>query len=240
MPKLKIDNQEVEIEEGATILDAASKAGICIPTLCYHEELSPNGSCRLCTVEVASNGVSSLVAACSYPVEEGLQVKTSSERVVESRKLAVELLLARQPHSVKIQKLAREMGVEQPSFSLEQKECILCELCVRACREVVEVDAIRFIAQGLGRNVAEPSIEVSETTCIGCGSCAYICPTEAITMADIDGTRVIDTPSGKIEHKLRKCPACGNYWIPEKQLEYIAKQSGLSTEELEVCLDCRD
>ncbi len=240
MVKITIDNQIVDAEPGSTVLDAARKAGIYIPTLCYHESLSPAGSCRVCTVEITSNGKSALTAACTYPAEEGLQVKTSSARAIKARKLAVALLLAQRPHSDRIQELADKLGIEKPSFTLEEKECILCGLCVRACHEIVGVDAISFIAQGLNRGIDQPFIRHSETRCIGCDSCAYVCPTEAITVTDADDTRTLTTPSGKIEFKLKKCKACGRYWAPEKQLDYIAKQSNQSPETFDLCPDCRD
>jgi len=240
MVKITIDNQIVEAEPSSTILDAANKVGIYIPTLCYHESLSPSGSCRLCVVEIATNGKSELTAACTYPVEEGLQVETNSEKIMKARKLAIELLLAQRPHSNRIQELARKLGIEKPSFTLAEKECILCGLCVRACHEIVGADAISFIAQGLNRDVDESFVKHSEIKCIGCDSCAYVCPTEAITVEDVGDTRTLTMPSGKIEFKLKKCKICGSYWAPEKQLEYIAKQSNVAPETFDVCLNCRD
>lgn len=240
MVKLTIDDKVVEAEEGSTILNAAEQAGIYIPTLCYHESLSPGGSCRLCTVEIIANGKRGLTTACTHPVEDGLEVRTTSEKATEARRLSVELLLAQRPHSERIQELARALGIERPSFTLKERECVLCELCVRVCREIVGVEAITFIAQGMGRGIDEPSIEVSPIKCIGCDSCAYICPTEAITVDDVGDTRIVHTPSGKIEFKLKRCKTCGNYWAPEKQLEHIAKISRTSLEEYDNCPDCRD
>ena len=240
MVKLTIDDKVVEAEEGLTILDAANKAGIHIPTLCYHESLSPIGSCRVCTVEVITDGASSLTTACSYPVEEGLKVRTNSEKVVEAQRLAVELLLAQHPHSDKIQKLARKLDIEEPSFTLKQRECILCELCVRACHEIVGVDAITFVAQGIERGIDEAAVVHSLDKCIGCDSCAYICPTDAIKVEDINDARIINTPSGKMEFKLKKCKSCGKYWAPEKQLDYIVEKWHLAPEIFDTCPDCRD
>ena len=240
MVRLTIDNQTVEAEEGWTILDAASKIGIHIPTLCYHESLSPGGSCRLCVVEITANGTSDLIAACTYPVEAGLEVRTNSERVVKARKLAIELLLAQRPHSTRLQESAKELGIDQPSFTLKEQECILCGLCVRTCREIVNVGAISFIAQGIDRDIGEPSIEVSPVKCIGCDSCAYICPTDAITVDDVGDTRILTTPSGKLEFKLKKCHTCGKYWAPEKQLDYIIKKAGLASDAFDNCPNCRE
>jgi len=240
MVKLVIDGKVVEAEEGWTVLDAANKAGIHIPTLCYHESLSPAGSCRVCTVEIANDGQSNLATACTYLVEAGLEVKTSSEKVIEARKLAVELLMAQSPHSDRIRELAKKLGIEQPSFTLKQNECILCELCVRACHEIVGVDAITFIAQGINRGVNEATVVHSPEKCVGCDSCAYICPTEAITVEDVGDTRTVSTPSGKLEFKLRRCRVCSKYWATEKELDYIVEKWHLEPELLDTCPDCRD
>lgn len=240
MIKVTIDDRVVEAEEGSTILDVAKKAGIYIPTLCYHEALSPIGSCRICCVEVITDGVSNLTTACNYLIEEGLKVRTSSEKITQARRLAVELLLAQRPHSDEIQKLAKKLGIDESSFTLKQRECILCERCVSACHEIVGADAITFITQGIERDIDEPSVEHSRIKCIGCDTCAYICPTEAITVEDVGDTRVISTPSGKLNFKLKRCKTCGKYWAPEKQLEYIIEKWHLSPDIFDTCPDCRD
>jgi len=173
-------------------------------------------------------------------VEAGLEVRTSSEKVIGARRLAVELLMAQCPHSARIEELARKLGVEEPRFVLEQRECILCDRCVRACREIVGVEAITFIAQGKDRGIDEATVVHSPEKCIGCDSCAYACPTEAITVDDSGDTRIISTPSGKLEFKLKQCQVCGKYWAPEKQLEYIIEKWNLEPEIFDTCPDCRD
>ncbi len=240
MIKLTIDNKKVAAEEGWTILDAAKQAGIRIPTLCSHESLRPAGACRVCTVEIATNGTKGLTTACDYPVEAGLKVSTTSEKVMEARRLAVELLLAQRPHSSRLQELARKLGIKQPRFILAEQECILCQLCVRTCQELVDVEAITFVAQGKDRDVAEPTVVHSLDKCIGCDACAYVCPTESITVTDIGDTRTINTPSGKLEFKLKQCQVCGKYWAPEKQLDYIIEKWHLEPELFATCPDCRD
>jgi bidirectional [NiFe] hydrogenase diaphorase subunit len=240
MVRLTIDNKIIDAEEGMTILDAASKIGIYIPTLCYHESLSADGSCRLCAVEVIANGASGLVTACTYPVAAGLKVITNSERAMAARKLALELLLAQHPHSTRLQQLAREFGIDQPSFTLKEQECILCRLCVRTCREIVGVEAITFMAQGINRGIGEATVVHSSEKCIGCDSCAYICPTNAITVKDVGDTRILTIPSGKLEFKLKECKTCGKYWAPEKQLDYIIKKANLAPDAFDICPDCRD
>jgi bidirectional [NiFe] hydrogenase diaphorase subunit len=239
MIKLTIDNKVVEVEAGVSVLNAASQAGIDIPTLCYHESLTPQGACRLCVVEVKTNGKWDLTTSCNFPVVPGLEVRTSTDRVTEARKLAVELLLAQRPHSTRIWDLAKKLGVEQPSFTLKQRECILCELCERACNELVGARAITFIAQEKGRNIEQPSVEHSEDKCVGCGSCAYACPTEAITLNDVGDTRTLSTPSGKLEFKLKKCKVCGRYWATEKELKFIIDTWHLEPDLFDTCPDCR-
>ena len=240
MVTLTIDGREVQAEEGAMILEVARAHNIYIPALCYHEEVAPYGACRLCMVEIVTNGKERLVASCLYPVEEGLMVKTNTERVMNNRRMIMELLLARCPDSEVIQELASRLGVVKPSFRLEEgnRKCILCGLCVRACEEVVGVSAISLVNRGVDRQMTTPFNDFSEA-CIGCGSCAYVCPTGAISMEDVGDTRIIDMPQVKMEFKLRKCNKCGKYWAPERQLEYIAKIAGLAPETFDVCPDCR-
>lgn len=239
MVTLTIDGQQVQAEQGATILDVARDNNIYIPSLCSHEEVTPYGACRLCLVEVAKNGRERLVASCLYPVEEGLVVNTDSARVRDNRRMIMELLLARCPDSEVIQDLARQLGVDKTPFNLEDNNCILCALCVRVCEEVVGVSAISLVNRGVSREMATPFYEPAEA-CIGCGSCAYVCPTEAIRVEDVGDTRIISMPNCKMEFKLKKCKTCGNYWAPEKQLDYIINKSDLAPEIFDNCPNCRD
>ena len=133
---LQIDAKEVEAKEGMTILEAAQDAGIYIPTLCHHEKLEPYGACRICTVEAESRGQTKLVAACLYPVEQGLVVRTRSEKVDKIRKMILELLLAHAPDSRELQGLAEEYGADKDRFEKEASFCVHCGLCVRYCAEV--------------------------------------------------------------------------------------------------------
>jgi bidirectional [NiFe] hydrogenase diaphorase subunit len=240
MVKLTIDNNPVEIEAGVSILAASAKAGIAIPALCYNEELSSAGACRICVVEIIQNGVSALTAACTHPVSDGIIIHTASEKALEARRLAVELLLAQKPHSETIHKIALSLGITKPSFDLPQNECILCRLCTRACQETVGVNAINFIAKGVARENTEAKVTWSFERCIACGSCAYVCPTQAVILQDNQGIRVLNTPSGKMEFKLKACTKCGSYFAPEKQLQHMSRISGLPLKKFDLCLDCRE
>ena len=185
MVSLIIDNQRVEVETGTTILDAAKAAGIRIPTLCHHRALAPYGGCRLCLVEIS--GRPRLAASCAYPVEEGIEVKTASSRVLKARKLTMELLLLRCPNVPKLRELAEEIGVDEAvlkRFKPDDEKCVLCGLCARVCRERMAVEAIDFINRGYKREISPPFGEFSPI-CVTCGACEVVCPTGAINLAKI-------------------------------------------------------
>jgi len=236
MVNIIIDGRNIEAEEGQTILEVAREEGIDIPTLCYHEAVSSAGACRMCVVEVGKGGRGKIVASCLYQVEEGMEVDTQSGKVLDSRRTVIELLLASCPKSEILQGMAAELGVEGTAFKSEDEDnlCILCGLCVRACDEVVGVDAISLVNRGTKREVSTPFDDPSEV-CIGCGSCHYICPTGAVKMMDENGVRKIDNWS--VEFEVVKCKTCGNYIAPRAQLDYIRDIYGVE-EDLEVCPSC--
>lgn len=175
MIALTINGLNVSVEEGTTILEAARFLGFPIPTLCHHEGLSPYGACRLCVVEIGEEPKSKLVTSCTYPVEEGLNVRTGSRRVVSARKMIIELLLASCPQSKIIQDLASAYGVRQQRFRQEHEDCILCGLCVRMCSEQMMAKAIGFRGRGTNRSIGTP-FDVQSDVCRLCGGCMYICP----------------------------------------------------------------
>jgi bidirectional [NiFe] hydrogenase diaphorase subunit len=179
---LQIDGSEVKAKDGMTILEAAQSAGISIPTLCHHEKLEPYGACRICTVEIETRGRTNLVAACLYPVEPNLVVKTRSKRVDKVRKMLLELMLAHAPDAVELQDLAKEYGADKARFEKEPSFCVLCGLCVRYCAEVKKKNAIGFVDRGVRREVAFIP-EIASKECEDCKECFPLCPTEALQAA---------------------------------------------------------
>lgn len=175
MPKLVLDGQHVEAEKGWTILDTARYYGVDIPTLCYVDGLSAYSACRLCVVEVTRGKRNRMVASCSFPVQDGIEVKTKSQRVRKARRMLIELMLASTPNSRTLQCLASEYGVTKIRFKGEDRNCLLCGLCVRICDEQMQGGAIGFARRGIDREVSMPFHQTPEA-CRECGACLYICP----------------------------------------------------------------
>ena len=186
MVNFTINGKQLQVEEGKTILEVALDQDIKIPTLCFHEELSSYGACRLCMVEIVAGGRPGLEASCLYKVTDGLEVKTDTDRVKKTRKIIFELLLARCPDSERIKKLAAEYGITETRIKLKQKEnCILCGLCVRVCAEISQRHAQSFSGRGIRRTVKTPFSKISDK-CIGCGGCAYLCPVKGLKIEEAD------------------------------------------------------
>lgn len=218
MTMLTINGTKVQAEEGYTILEVAKLYGFNIPTICYHDELTPYGACRLCMVEVDDGKRTRVVASCLYPVKEGIKVRTHTEKIVKQRKLLLELLLARCPNSKTLQDLASKMGVEQVRFKMENKDCILCGLCVRMCAEQMRGGAIGFVGRGQNREVVTPFHEASEV-CRNCGACMYICPVVELqcrgvkSPGELCNSCLVFTPPcvekhGEVMCTIESCGAC--------------------------------
>ncbi|MGB9721064.1 MAG: 2Fe-2S iron-sulfur cluster-binding protein [bacterium] len=175
MIKFKLNGLEVEVEEGTTILEACNFFGIEIPTLCYYEGLSPYGGCRLCLVEIGEGDNAKLVSSCTYPVEQGLVVRTNTKRVINARKMMIELLLSICPQSKTIQDLASKFNVRKVRFKVRNDDCILCGLCVRMCKEQMQAGAIGIVERGYKKKIATP-FDIRSDVCRLCGGCIYICP----------------------------------------------------------------
>ncbi|MBE0633820.1 (2Fe-2S)-binding protein [Candidatus Bathyarchaeota archaeon] len=182
---LEIDGNSVKAKEGLTILEVARQAGIDIPTLCYNEETEHLGGCRMCTVEVDRRGRKKTVAACSYPIEEGIKVTTRSQKIDKIRKTILELAAVGSGPDVAsdMSALSREYKADLRRFSsrlqLEATKCILCGLCVSRCKEATYDGVIGFVGRGVNRKIAQFP-ELSQA-CASCNYCYSVCPTGRIT-----------------------------------------------------------
>ena len=176
---IQIDGREVSARAGATILEAAQSVGISIPTLCHHQKLEPYGGCRICSVEIDSRGRTSVVAACLFPVEQDLVVRTRTQKIDRIRKSLLEMMLAHAPDSEQLQVLAQEYGADKDRFEKESSFCIHCGLCVRYCAEIKKKNALGFIDRGARKEINFiPEIAAKE--CWDCKECFPLCPTSAL------------------------------------------------------------
>jgi len=184
-----IDDKKVSVVRDSFLLNAIKALDIDIPVLCHHKDLTPNGTCRLCICEIEVRGRKKLVTACNYPVRSEIKVETNSDRVRQHRKVLAEMYLGRWPNVPVIKAVAAKCGVTDGSrFKSDltdenPKACILCGHCVRACEEFIQERILDFAGRGIKRHLTMPYGEVDKH-CVGCTSCAYVCPTGAIEIID--------------------------------------------------------
>lgn len=236
MIPFSIDGQPVEGREDGNVLEVALEAGFDIPRLCYHESVKSYGACRLCLVEVARKGKTRMTTACTYPVLEGMEVFTRTEKVLRARRMMIELLLAMCPGDKLIQDMAKEMGVHEVRFKKEDKDCILCGLCSRICEEVVGANAIQFARRGDRREMIPPFLGEA-MNCIACGACVVACPVDVIRMEEKEDERTI--VRWKRTLKMKQCKVCGNYFAPWFQLEKFRERAKLQKDFFDLCYTCR-
>lgn len=206
MVQLTIDGLPASVPEGTTVLEAASDLGIVIPTLCYHPGLTAYGACRICLVEVKKGEKSSLEASCNLVASEGHVIETCSPRVLRARRMIMELLLASCPNSKTLQDMAASMGLNKVRFKIKNRDCILCGLCVRYCKEQMQSGGIGFVGRGTSRRVATAFGAVPQE-CRNCGGCEWICPTcERACNAD----NLVDGLCGGCQNlvQVETCPVC--------------------------------
>ena len=226
MINLTIDNKEIAVAQGTTVLEAARQLNIQVPTLCHDPRLKPYGACRLCIVEIA--GMPKPVTSCTTPATEGMVVKTQSEKLYRLRKTTVELLLSDHPNDCMtcigtgdctLQELAYQYGIREnryngqmrdhnrvdvnPFITREQNKCIMCGLCVRVCEEVQGVGAIGYAERGFEAKVIPPFGH--DLDCEFCGQCVSVCPTGALSGRVWSGKPRI----GNVKETETTCTYCG-------------------------------
>ena len=187
-----IDGKAVACSPGEYLLEVAKRNGIIIPSLCNHGGMDGQGCCRVCLVEAETDGRRDLVTACVYPLERDCAVFTDSDRVKKHRRMVLALLRSRAQESEDISKLCEKYDVREYSrFSVRDGngKCILCGLCVKAC-ENLGTAAISTVHRGVDKKVSTPFDEPA-VVCVGCGSCAAVCPTGAIEIKEDASTRTI-------------------------------------------------
>lgn len=209
MLNVKINGISVSVEKGSTILDAARAAGVEIPTLCFMKEKNEIGACRICVVEANEGRGFRIVTACVYPVSEGMEVLTNTEKIQKARRTTLELILSTHEKkclscvrstNCELQKLCRDYGVEEsafegfkPTYDLDtstphlvrdNNKCVLCRRCVAACNEQY-VGVIGANNRGIDTAIGTPfEVGLSNVPCISCGQCTVVCPTGALVEKD--------------------------------------------------------
>jgi len=220
MIDLIIDGHAVRVPAGTTVFDAARVNGISIPTLCHLQHQTPVGVCRLCVVDT---GARVLSASCVRPVEPGMKVVTSSEKILAARKTLLELLMADHPApcarqeksgDCELETLARAAGITQPRFAkrtvarggddsslaiaVDHDACILCDRCIRGCDEIKHNFVLGRMGKGYSAGIAfDLNAPMGDSTCISCGECMVSCPTGALTNKGVVGTAIAAGPGAK-------------------------------------------
>ncbi len=214
MPKVikaKINGILLRVPEGTTILEAAEKVQVKIPTLCKHPDLTASAGCGICIVRI--KGTAKMLRACSTPIEEGMEIITHDPEIVEIRRTVIELILSNHPNdclkcgrnnNCELQKLTADFGIRQESFpqflknlptdnstntiTLEPPKCILCGRCVEVCQNGQDVWALSFLERGIKTRISPAGeIQLADSPCVRCGQCSNHCPTGAIVEKDHTG-----------------------------------------------------
>jgi len=206
--KLKIDGVDVEVPQGTTVLQAARKANIDIPTLCFLKEINAAGDCRMCIVEI--EGRRGLVPSCNTKVEEGMVVRTNTPEINESRRVVLDLILSTHNRecltcvrngNCELQTLAKQFGMQEiefegekiaanideisPSIVRDTSKCIMCKRCVAACKNVQNIGAISVAGRGFESRIAATNDEsLNNVNCTFCGQCIEACPVGALKEKD--------------------------------------------------------
>lgn len=238
--ELTIDDLQVTAEAGASILDAARRAGRDVPGLCHHEAVPAIASCRLCLVEIRrpDRDWVQLTTSCDYPAAAGLVVVTDSPRIRKHRAMNLELLLRRAPDAPVLRELAAQLGVTEPRFApvadAPLPDCILCELCVRVCA-ALGYNALAAIGRGHDKSVGPPFGLAEAKSCVGCGSCVEACPTDCIAMEDTATSRTIWGRTLEFS----TCERCGARLMTTSQRAVTAARGDLPAHYYALCESCK-
>lgn len=211
MINAKINGINVEIEEGTTILEAAKKVGVRIPTLCKHPDLEPSAACGICVVKI--KGAPRMTRSCCTEITEGMEITTHDPEITSVRKTVLELILSNHPNSCltcgrnqncELQTLTADFGIKEEPFEkilkdieidesiktivLEPQKCIKCARCIQACQDMQNVWALSFVNRGIETRMAPAAdFKIAESPCVSCGQCSAYCPTGAIFEYDETG-----------------------------------------------------
>ncbi|WP_028324344.1 2Fe-2S iron-sulfur cluster-binding protein [Desulfatirhabdium butyrativorans] len=222
MIQITINGRDIEVEEDTPLMKILREEGISIPSLCYHPALThPIVSCRLCAVEIMSGkaGVPGKVTlACTLRTHPGLIIETDTDAVRQARTTAMNQLLSMAPQSEFLLQIAERYGLQT---NPPPDGCIRCRLCVQICKEIVGAGALRMIrANNRMLVVSIPG------NCIGCGTCANICPTKVIHVEDKDNVRTISIRDEIIgRHPLLRCEGCGAMFTTPRFLDHVHSRS---------------
>ena len=216
MVKIKINGVDYKVAEGQRLLAVLNENDVRVPSLCFHHALTPAAACKLCAVEVKVNDRPPVTRlSCAIKTREGMEVVTESAMIHQQRNRAIGKLLALAPQSEAILKIGAEFGL---TIGRVPDGCIRCKLCIRVCKEVIGARALTMVKRN-GVNYVVPS---ENGTCIGCGTCANICPTGAIHLVDKDNVRTMLVGDQVIaSHPLIRCEMCGKLFATPKFLEHI-------------------
>lgn len=220
--EIVIDGKKCTATHGEYLYDVAKRNGIFIPTLCRHDGFEPRAACRICICEVIIRGRSKVVTSCCYPIEQECEVLTNSESIQEQRKVILMLLQARSPEAAAIKQMGEYFGADVPEsfIKLDTEKCILCGLCMQACN-ALGTGAISTVLRGIEKKVSTP-YDKANADCVGCHSCANVCPTEAIAWSEdeVAGTRTIWNRS----FELQRCERCGSIMGTKEEVAWAASQ----------------
>lgn len=219
MIDITIDNKKISAKENQTILQVARENKIKIPHLCFHPALKPSGSCKLCGVEVASpTGKQMVMLSCIIKVKDNLVITTDSKLVKTNRAKAFNKLLQMAPDSSVIRSLAKKFDI---AVTPPPNGCIRCRLCIRVCNEIVKAKALKMVKTENGNRVVAQA-----GCCIGCGTCANLCPTNIIKVVDHDSVRTISIKDEIIgQLLLERCECCGKMYATESFLRHVGEST---------------